>query len=155
MVKRGIYNNWEEPGLRLWLQLRAFNKSKLWLRLQLRNLIRASASLWLRNLGLRTHVCLRDPCKTQVEHEIHLLVNTRTPRTSTNPTTQVPTLVEPVSAGSVSSPGLARCSGVNKQIDLGFCLFFTGPRGNQTARHKYRHSLVELVSQGSVTSRTR
>ncbi len=40
--------------LKLKLRFRAFKKSKL--RLQLRDLIKASASLWLRNLGLRTHV---------------------------------------------------------------------------------------------------
>ncbi len=64
----GIYSSWEAPGLRLWLQLRALKKLKLRLRLQLRafkksklrlqlrDLIKASASLRLRNLGLRTHV---------------------------------------------------------------------------------------------------
>ena len=68
-MKRGIYNSWEAPGLRLQLralkklklrlrlQLRAFKKSKL--RLRLRDLIKALASLRLRNLGLRTHVCSR------------------------------------------------------------------------------------------------
>ena len=53
MVKGGIYNSWEAPGL----QLRALKKLKLRLRLQLRDLIKASASLRLRNLRLRTHVC--------------------------------------------------------------------------------------------------
>ncbi len=33
-----------------------------------------------------------------------------------------------VSAHLVFSRGLARCSGVNKQINLGFCLFLTGVR---------------------------
>ena len=64
-MKRGIYNSWEAPGLRLQLralknlklrlQLRAFKKSKL--RLQLRDFIKASALLRLCNLRLRTHVC--------------------------------------------------------------------------------------------------
>ena len=47
--------------LRLRLQLRAFKNSKL----RLRDLTKASASLRLRNLGLRTHVCLERPLPIQ------------------------------------------------------------------------------------------
>ena len=47
-----IFDSWEILGLRLWLQLRALKKPKL--RLQLRDLIKTSASLRLRNFGLRT-----------------------------------------------------------------------------------------------------
>ena len=83
-LKKGIYNSWEASGLwlqlhalkkpklrlrlQLRLQLRAFKKSKLWLHLQLRDLIKASASLRLRILGLRTHICIGDP--TLLAHTI-------------------------------------------------------------------------------------
>ncbi len=53
MVKRHICNSLEAPGLRLWLHLRVFKKSKLWLRLQ------------LCNLRLHTHVW----CKVQFSFE--------------------------------------------------------------------------------------
>ncbi len=71
---------------------------------------------------------LVDPSKKQAEPEVNLFVNTRTPRTSTNPTTQVALLAKLVAARLVSSRGLAGCSGVNKQIDFVLSLFLTGVR---------------------------
>ncbi len=102
----------------------------------------------------RPYLCLRfghlaDPRKKQVENEVHLLVNTRIPRTSTNYAQTCPHKYHQAAmvTRTMRLAILVLCLLIGKSSQ-GVCvltsrlfrLFLTGPRGprgNRTCRHKF------------------